>query len=73
MSIKRQWSGMLAMCAQILIWERVSGDKTPGGLISRCTLRLGHLIVLKVSRPEVFAQCDCTRWQQAAGERIDTG
>ena len=42
MSIQRQWTGMLALSAQILCLVRVSRDKAPDGQISECTLRLGR-------------------------------
>ena len=40
-SIQRQWTGMLALNAEILCLLSVSGDKAPDGQISEGTLRLG--------------------------------
>ena len=40
--IQKQWPAMLADCAPILIWIRLSRDEAPNGLISKCTLRFGR-------------------------------
>ena len=56
-SIQWQLTGMLALCARMLIWVSVSGDNRPDGLISKCTLRYGRWgLYLQIRSPKLKSE-----------------
>ena len=56
-STQRQWTGIMALCAQILGLMSVSGDKAPDGPLSKGTLRLGRQdVYLKICSPKLISE-----------------
>ena len=66
-SIQIQWTGMLALCAQILSSVSVSGDKAPDSQISKGTLRLGRQDgYLQICSPKLKSEHTAPTFQSIA-------